>query len=122
MGRVGGEVGAAVVGGGQVPDVAGVLAEGVADGLLAFHGGQALVAVGVGAAPVWGHASAVTAGWAKVGSVGARLPWWRAGASVWRGAAGLRGLADGVEVEVVAGAAGQQVDDLMGAGQAVGDG
>ena len=54
---VGGEVGASVVGCCQVPDVAGVLAEWVADGLLAFHGGEAFVAVGVGAAPVFRHSS-----------------------------------------------------------------
>ena len=54
---VGGEVGASVVGGCQVPDVAGVLAEWVADGFLAFHGGEAFVAGGVGAAPVFRHSS-----------------------------------------------------------------
>ena len=53
--------------------------------------------------------------------MGTGLAWWRAGVSVSCGAAGFRWLADVIEVEVVAGVAGEQVDDLVGAGQAVGD-
>ena len=54
--------------------------------------------------------------------MGAGLAWWWVGASVSCGAAGFWWLADVVKVEVVAGAAGEQVDDLVGAGQTVGDG
>ena len=107
---IGGEVRPAIARDGQLPDVARVLAQRVADGAPPLHGAQAIVGVGVVATPGRWQPRSMRVAWPA---------WWLARA---RGRVLGEGfLADGVEVEEVARSTAEQVDDLVLTGQAVGD-
>ena len=107
---IGGEVRPTIVRDGQLPDVARVLAQRVADGAPPLHSAQAIVGVGVVTTPGRWHPRSMRVAWPTR---------WLARA---RGRVlGERLLADGVEVEEVTRSTAEQVDDLVLAGQAVGD-
>ena len=107
---IGGEVRPAIARDGQLPDVARVLAQRVADGTPPLHGAQAIVGVGVVSTPGRWQPRSTPVAWPTR---------WLARA---RGRVLSEGfLADGVEVEEVARSTAEQVDDLVLAGQAVGD-